>query len=231
MMSGLTESEEEYLEAIYRLKGYDRQVKVSELAKNLDVTEPSVVEMLKKLENKGFLDYERYAGVKLTEKGVEEGMRVIRRHRLAERLLCDVLDRDISQVHEEACRLEHSVANETADEIARVLDGPTTCPHGNPIPDGEPVMDEDAIKLTEGEEGEEYIVLSIPEEREDIQRLLPLAILPGSEIELAEKPSLSALMIKRGEDRLALGRDIASKIMVKPCEKRKRYRHRARAGR
>lgn len=228
-MNDLSESEEEYLEALYRMGGSENQVRVGKLAKSLDIKEPSVVEMLKKLEDKNFLNYEKYSGAELKGRGNEIGKRVARRHRLAERLLCDVLDRDLSQVHEEACKLEHSLADETADEIARVLENPETCPHGNPIPDEEIEEDEDLIRLTEGDEGEEYNVVTIPEEKEDIQRLLPLCILPGTEIELSEKPSFSAVMIKRGEDKLALSRDIASKILVTPRGGRKRYRRRGRA--
>ncbi len=230
-MSGLSESEEEYLEALYKLNGGSKKVKVGELAKELKVKEPSVVEMLRKLEEKSFLDYEKYKGAELTEKGEKEGMGVTRRHRLAERLLCDVLNRDLPEVHEEACKLEHSLANKTADEIAKVLENPETCPHGNPIPEEIEEMDEDVMKLTEGEEGEEYKVVTIPEEEKDVKRLLPMAVLPGCDIKLAEKPSFSAIMVERNGDKLALSRDIASKIKVKPSGERKRRRRRGRSGR
>lgn len=155
-------------------------------------------------------------------------MRVSRRHRLAERLLNDLLDRDLSQVHGEACRLEHSLADKTANEIARVLGDPETCPHGHSIPEEEGVgrEEEELIKLSEGMEGKRYNVASLPEEKEDVQRLLPLAILPGASIKLAENPPSGALMIERGFDRLALSRSIASKIRVKPGEGGRRRRRR-----
>ncbi len=230
-MMELSESEEEYLEALYKMNGGGSQVRVGELAKKLQVKEPSVVEMLKKLEKKDLVDYERYSGAKLTEEGRKEGMSVTRKHRLAERLLSDVLDLELPDIHDEACKLEHSLGNDTADRIAKVLENPETCPHGYPIPEEAKEEDENLIKLTEGEEGEEYKVVTIPEKREDIQRLIPLAILPGSKIELIDKPSFSALMVKRGGDKLALSRDLASKIMVKPHGRRKRRRHRDRTSR
>jgi len=159
-------------------------------------------------------------------------MRVTRRHRLAERLLTDVLNRDLPLVHEEACKLEHSIADGTADEIARVLQNPETCPHGHPIPEERTEVGEgELISLAEGEEGKEYRVVSVPEAEEDVQRLLPLAILPGAKVKLVDKPSLSAVMIKRGGDKLALGREIASKIKVKPYERGKRRRRRGRSSR
>lgn len=230
-MMELSESEEEYLEALYKLNGRGGQVRVGKLAEELQVKEPSVVEMLKKLEKKNLVDYERYSGAKLTDRGKEEGMSVTRKHRLAERLLSDVLDLELPEIHDEACKLEHSIGNDTADKIARVLENPETCPHGYPIPEEEKEEDENLIELTEGEEGEEYRVITIPEKREDIQRLIPLAILPGSKIELADKPPFSALMVERGGDKLALSRDLASKIMVKPHGRRKRRRHRSGSGR
>ncbi len=228
MSKNLSESEEEYLESLYRLSGGKERVRVGKLAKDLKIKEPSVVGMLKKLDRKNLVDYKSYTGASLTKKGEETGMRVTRRHRLAERLLCDVLGRDLPSIHEEACKLEHSITDETANEISRVLENPRTCPHGQPIPTPEEEDRGELIKLTEGEEGEKYKVRTIPEEKEDIQRLLPLGILPGTEIELVDNPSFSALMIKRGGDKLALSRGIASKIMVEKYGKRKhRYRYRS----
>lgn len=224
-MVDLSESEEEYLESLYRLDGSEGRVGTSDLAKDMKIKEPSVVEMLRKLQEKDLVDYKSYAGARLTPLGKEEGMKVTRRHRLAERLLWDVLDRDLSQIHEEACKLEHSMADETADSIDKILDNPKTCPHGNPIPGKEvEKKDRDSIKLTEGAEGNKYRVVSIPEEKEDVQRLLPLAVLPGSEVELNDKPSFGALMVKVGGDTLALSRSIASKIMVEPHGRKKRRR-------
>ncbi|MFP4006214.1 MAG: DtxR family transcriptional regulator [Candidatus Hadarchaeia archaeon] len=228
----LSESEEEYLESLYKLTRKRERVRVSDLAEDLDLSQPSVVEMLKKLERKDLVKYEKSLGCELTEKGEKIGMGVSRRHRLAERLLTDMLNRDLSQVHDEACKLEHSLEDKTADEIARVLGDPNTCPHGRPIPErGEERSEEDMIKLSEGDEGKEYNVVAIPEESEHVQRLLPLAILPGTNIELTENPSSGALMIRRGSDKLALSRNIASEIEVRECGRGEGRRHRRRIGR
>lgn len=228
-MQKLSESEEEYLEALYRLNGNDDRVRVKKLAEGLEVRESSVVEMLKKLDKKKLVKYRKYKGAKLTDGGKEAGMKITRKHMLAERLLSDVLNRDLPDIHEEACKLEHSLADETADEIEKVLKNPKTCPHGNPIPEKNPESEEDSLKLSEAEEGETYEVITIPEEKEDIQRLLPLCVLPGAKIELTDKPSFSAIMVSRGDDTLALSREIASKIKVRPYEQRKRHRHHGRA--
>ncbi len=229
MEKELSESEEEYLEALYKLSRNNDEIKVGKLAEELEIRKSSAVEMLKKLENKELVNYKKYSGVKLTEIGEKEGLRVTRRHRLAERLLSDVLNRDLSEVHEEACRLEHSIADETADEIARFLENPDTCPHGYPIPkeEMEDLENEDNIlKLTKGEEGEDYEVVSIPEDEDDVQRLLPLGVLPGSKIILEDKSSVGAIMVRKGSDKLALSRKIGSKIRVRPYERKRRTRKR-----
>lgn len=83
-------------------------------------------------------------------------------------------------------------------------------------------------KLPEADKGREYRIASISDKQEDTQRLLPLNIIPGSKIELVENPSFGALMIKRGEDEIAISRDLASEIMVKSCKKNKRHRYRNR---
>ncbi|MFB6217251.1 MAG: metal-dependent transcriptional regulator, partial [Candidatus Aenigmatarchaeota archaeon] len=139
--------------------------------------------------------------------------------------------RDLSEVHEEACKMEHSIADETADKIAKFLKQPKTCPHGHPVPDEDSDIEEDnLLKLSECEKGQEYEVVTVPEDREDVERLLPLGILPGAEIKLVEDPSFSALIIEKGDDRVTLSEGIASKTLVRPCERRRR-RHRGRSGR
>lgn len=231
-MKELSESEEEYLEALYKLDRDGKRVRIGKLAEELKIKEPSVVEMLKKLEKKDLVNYERYKGASLTDEGKDEGRKVTRKHRLSERLLSDVLDRDLSQIHEEACKMEHSIADETANEIERFLENPETCPHGYPIPGkDEEVQFEELIKLNEAEEGGEYRVMTIPETSEYIQRLLPLAVLPGAKIELDDASSLGPIMVKKGKDKFALSKDIASKILVKPCERKRKRKRRGRSSR
>lgn len=228
-MVELSESEEEYLESLYTCEKEDGLVKVGVLAKDLGVKEPSVVEMLKKLGENNLVKYERYSGAKLTKKGEKEASRVVRCHRLAERLLSDVLGHELSDVHDEACKFEHTISDVTADEIAEILGDPETCPHGQPIPPRDKLkeLSEDLITLNEAEKGREYTVITIPEEMSVIRRLLSLGILPDSKVKVGEAPSLGAIMIRRGDDELALSQSVASQMLVKPHGKgRKRKRHR-----
>ena len=112
------ESTEEYLEAVYRLEREGPGVTTSGLAADLGVAPASVSGMLKKLASDGYLTYEARGQAKLTEKGLRVAVRVIRRNRLAEVFLQDVLGMPWDEVHEEACRLEHAIS-ERVDQIAQ----------------------------------------------------------------------------------------------------------------
>ncbi|MFX0089023.1 MAG: metal-dependent transcriptional regulator [Promethearchaeota archaeon] len=134
-MKSLTESAEEYLEAIYRLEEDEEEiVKVSNLAKVLKLTPSTVTEMLQRLSKRGFVHYIPFQGVKLSEKGAKMANRIVRRHRLVERLLTDVLKIEPIKVHKEACRLEHAISPYLEEKLEEILGNPETCPHGNPIP-------------------------------------------------------------------------------------------------
>lgn len=121
MSEKISESYEEYLEAIYR-KSADRPtrtVKTSELAEELHVKPPSVTEMLDKLKSKGYIAYEKRKGVKLTKSGRLIAERVLKSHRIVEEFLQDILCMD--QVHELACELEHHITPEMYEAINRFM--------------------------------------------------------------------------------------------------------------
>ena len=128
------ESTEEYLEAVYRLEREGPGVTTSALASELGVAPASVSGMLKKLATDGYVDHRARGEAKLTRKGLEVAVRVLRRHRLAECLLTDILGMPWEDVHAEACRLEHAISARVEERLIAVLGDPQTCPHGHPIP-------------------------------------------------------------------------------------------------
>lgn len=128
------ESTEEYLEAVYRLEREGPGVTTSALASELGVAPASVSGMLKKLATDGYIDHRARGEAKLTRKGLEVAVRVLRRHRLAECLLTDILGMPWEDVHAEACRLEHAISARVEERLIAVLGDPQTCPHGHPIP-------------------------------------------------------------------------------------------------
>lgn len=130
------ETKEEYLETLYKLslESEDRKVKTGEIAKDLSVSSPSVTEVLPKLEEEGYVVYRPYHGVKLTEKGRREGMRIVRTHRVLEVFLDEFFDISDDKMHEKACELEHIFDMEMIDEICERMGAPSVCPHSNKIP-------------------------------------------------------------------------------------------------
>src|SRR5829696_2135528 len=124
---------EEYLEAIHELEEEGTTVIQARLAERVGHSAPSVSEMVRRLRSEGYLAVNgRQLG--LTGKGRQMAESVVRKHRLAERLLTDVIGLPWDKAHVEACRWEHVISDEVEERLVEVLGHPTTCPHGNPIP-------------------------------------------------------------------------------------------------
>ncbi len=133
---GTAEAEhvEMYLKAIWHLKERNEQVKISSIAKMLNVRQPSVVQMLKKLNLQNLVNYSK-AGVKLTEDGEKVGASMMRNSRLLEVLMKDALKVEIDE--EMVCGIEHHMNIQFTDALCTMLKHPRKCPHENDIPQGE----------------------------------------------------------------------------------------------
>lgn len=218
--SHFAESVEEYLEAVYRLEREGPGVTTSGLASALGVAPASVSGMLKKLAKDGYLEQVSRGEVKLTEKGLVVGVRVLRRHRLAERLLTDVLGMPWDQVHDEACMLEHAISANVEARLLKLLKDPTTCPHGQPIPPSDlsdPVrIGEPLAQVPEGTHGR---VESVTEEFPEILRYLAeIGLRPGVEITLVQKAPLGGpLTIGINGARHAISLELAGLVTVLPA--------------
>jgi DtxR family Mn-dependent transcriptional regulator len=129
-----TSNIEDYLKHIYKLQTRDRRVTTSSLAGQLSIAPASVTDMIKKLSEQGLLRHTPYHGVELTEKGKKHALRIVRRHRLWEALLAELLGFPWDEIDREAERLEHSTSEELERKIDEVLGYPKTDPHGDPIP-------------------------------------------------------------------------------------------------
>lgn len=214
-----SESVGEYLEAIYRLEQKVSPVATSALAARLERSPASVSEMMRKLAQQELVLYEPYRGVSLTEDGKRTALRLIRRHRLWERFLTDLLGLSWDVVHEEACRLEHAASDLVTERLAEVLERSETCHHGHPIPTAQGEVAVEATKpLTELEPGEKGLVQYIVEERSDLLRYLKdLGLVPEATVHLeAKAPFEGPLTVGVEEEQHILGQRAASLVMVKP---------------
>ena len=208
---------EEYLESIYKLQQDQHPVSTSRLAEHLRLSPPSVSEMVKKLANKGLLSHTE-KGVCLTEKGKSIAKKVIRRHRLSERLLTDILGFRWDEVHEEACRLEHAISPEMEERIEKSLGNPRTCPHGHPIPDKDGVLINEKVRpLSDLKAKGKGIITSVFEEDPRMLKYLAsLGLIPGVSVRVEEvAPFGGPLIVCVSGSRYALGREVASRIKVK----------------
>ena len=172
---------EEYCECIFELHEDDLDVIQARIAERLDVSRASVSQMIDKLTKAGLVDTIG-TRIQLTAAGLELGTTVVRRHRLAERFLTDVLGLSWAEAHHEAGKWEHVMSESVESAMDRLLGAPTTCPHGNPIP-GAAYVDPNARPLGTLASGTEFTVSRIPEELEFTPGLLEFletsSILPG----------------------------------------------------
>jgi DtxR family transcriptional regulator, Mn-dependent transcriptional regulator len=162
---------EEYCEAIFELAEDDVDVIQARIADRLEVSRPAVSEMIRRLESEGLVAIER-SQIALTAAGQQLAERVVRRHRLAERFLTDILGLSWADAHAEAGKWEHVISTGVEDALVRVLGDPTTCPHGNPIPGSDYSAPDAALVLNELGVGVGFTVRRIPEELEFAPGLL-----------------------------------------------------------
>jgi DtxR family Mn-dependent transcriptional regulator len=211
------ESIEMYLKSVLELEGTESPVAISRLAQRLGVSPPSAIEMVKRMAEQNLVTHTPYKGAELTDKGRKRALVIVRRHRLWERFLTDKLGLPWEDVHDYACRLEHTTASEVTEALAEFLDHPATCPHGNPIPDASgQVATCHTIPLNEMEIGQHATLVNIAyEEKILLDYLAKREILPGAQLILEDiAPYQGPFMIQINDRTEALGREIASRIYV-----------------
>ncbi|MBW3537022.1 MAG: metal-dependent transcriptional regulator [Actinobacteria bacterium] len=207
---------EEYCEAIFELQEDDIETIRSRIAERLGVSRPAVTEMTRKLEEAelvAVLD----GRLELTESGRRLGERVVRRHRLAERFLTDILKLSWAESHHEAGKWEHVISEKVEAAMVRVLGEPTTCPHGNPIP-GSDYRAPDALPLSQVDVGHDFTVTRIPEDLEwtpgVLEYLEESRIVPGARATMTALSPDGTATVEIAGRRVALGATQASKILV-----------------
>jgi DtxR family Mn-dependent transcriptional regulator len=209
---------EEYLEAIYRLESKVGFARTMDLARELGVVPGSITNTIENLERKGLVIHEPFKGVKLTENGQKIASNILRRHRLAERLLTDFLHLDWSEVHDPACKLEHALSPEILKPLEKALGHPKRCPHGNPIPTicgG--ILEEKTVALTELETKTSGVVIKITEEKAEIlKQLTELQLTLGQRVLIEDKTVTdSSLTVRVGNECHTIDYDVAAIIYVK----------------
>lgn len=218
MSKEITAVTEEYLEGIYKLQQTGEAARTSDIVKLLQVAPGTVTNTVERLEREKLVKHVPYKGVKVTEEGRKIALNVIRKHRLLERLLTDILHMDWDKVHNAACRLEHGVTEDVVKSLEKTLGNPTTCPHGNSIPTKYGgITEEESESLTSLKLGEKGVVVKITEEEPELlQYLTTLNLRPQASVEVVEKaPFNGPLTIRVLGINRALSREVADIIKVR----------------
>ncbi|PKL64647.1 MAG: metal-dependent transcriptional regulator [Methanomicrobiales archaeon HGW-Methanomicrobiales-3] len=229
-----SEQLEEYLESILDIEEREGIAKTSSIARCMKVAPASVTEALQTLADKGLVSYVPYKGANLTETGREMASKVKRRHRLLEVFLSDVLHIGEGNIHDEACKMEHTLSDETEYALCKMLNAPARCPHGsligpcdrqvgsctecqdNPkLAAAYPLRQESLVPVTSLTPGQKGIIAFIRGDSGVVQRLTDLGLTLRTEIKLVRKAPLQGpVEIGVRKTRLAIDHAIADHIFV-----------------
>jgi DtxR family transcriptional regulator, Mn-dependent transcriptional regulator len=207
---------EEYLETIFALEEEGIPVIQARLAERLGKAAPSVSEMLDRLEADGLIARSARQ-ITMTDKGAALAEGVVRKHRLAERLLVDVIGLDWDKAHVEAGRWEHVISDDVEERLVVLLGNPTTCPHGNPIPGVERDQPEQR-RLAEAQPGErirlERITESVEHDAESLTYLGDHGLTPGITARIEARAPDGTLTLTVGGSTVALGPAMTRRMYV-----------------
>ena len=215
----LSKSERETLKAIYRLTGPQsggEDAHTGDLAEHLGVSPGTVTATVKRLADRGFADHRPYRGVLLTDVGRMAAVAAIRRHRIVERSLSDMLGYAWNEADRFAASFEHELPQEVEDRLYLALDRPATCPHGFPIPEPETGEIPELPPLYDLEPGDAAVVAVPGSTEADVVAFLDtLGLRPGVRVEVREKHPFDGPLVLRveGKDR-TLGSTVANQVFV-----------------
>ena len=222
----LSMSTENYLLSIFRLREQQPRLSLTQLAdhlRTLPVAEglgtslPSVSAMIRRMSREGLVESDQRTGVVLTREGRRSAESIVRRHRLAERMVVDLLGVDLAKAHEEAHRLEHAISAELEENIVAKLGNPKTCPFGHPVPGSGYSSPTDAISLDQAVPGEELVVDRIPEDDQSLlEYLVANSVIPGETLTIQEAAtSRGVITLVCNENAVAFSYEIGSRIWVR----------------
>ena len=183
-----TQTKENYLKSIYFLSQKNVTISITELSKQMNVSKPTANNMVKKMEEKGWLFYEKYKPIKITAKGKKIGALIVRKHRLAEMFLSEVMSFGWEEVHDIAEQMEHVKSEKLFDRMDEILGFPTIDPHGSPIPDKNgKISKPNYLNLTSIKEGEKVKLCALTKSSKDLLLFLnKKKIKLGTELEVRQ---------------------------------------------
>jgi DtxR family Mn-dependent transcriptional regulator len=212
----VSESAEMYLKSIWELAATGQPLPIAELAGRLGISNVSATEMVHRMVAQQLLEHTPYRGVQLTKHGQERARAVVRRHRLWEVWLYQELGLPWDAVHDLACSLEHAAPEAVTEAMARNLDYPPACPHGNPIPQDPPTSLDQGRPLAVLQPGQSARLRRVhPESALLLQTLDRLGLRPGAVLHLDSIEPLDGLLrLKLADRAITLGSTMAAHLFV-----------------
>ena len=209
----------DYLKAIWELAEGSGGTSTKGVAARLSVSSASVSNMFARLQEMGLVRYERYRGATLTERGREEALRLVRRHRLIETFLLEHLGYDWQEVHDEAERLEHAVSDGFTERLAELLGHPDHDPHGDPIPSAEGTLEvEESFTLSQAVADQRVRISKVrDEDAAMLDYLGDRNLVPGRRLSVREVRTLDGVVVVEDEEAEVhdLGEPMARSIFVR----------------
>jgi len=207
----------EYLAEIYRLQEDEPTVSTTSLAERLDVSAPAVPRMLKRLKSAGYVEHKPYQGVALTPLGEREALREIRRHRILEVFLVNVMGFTWDEAHTHSEELGKGLNDALTERMAEMTDFPIRCPHGEPIPDQDgnlpEIKDLCIMNLTVGHKGSISRVRT--HDLEKLRYLASLGLVPGAEFEIVGRaPFNGPMRLRLNREEVVLGVELTQSLWV-----------------
>src|SRR3954470_8457972 len=210
VMADVTVAEEEYLQTLFWLQEAGLPMTGANVARAMQLSPPTVHEMIGRLERDGYITRAGDKSISFTETGQGHAEGIVRRHRLIERFLTDVLGIPWDEVHEEAERMEHAMSPRLEERMLAAIGDAKTCPHGHPILAGERIA---GVPLADVEPGARVTILRFENEAEDLLHYLKDAGLePGMQGTLAQAGE--EIVVEHDGARVALTRSVAETVSV-----------------
>ncbi|MGA7852231.1 MAG: metal-dependent transcriptional regulator [Candidatus Acidiferrales bacterium] len=217
-------SQEDYLKAIWELVQEEQEPISARLAEDLGVTPPAVTAALKRMTRSGYLHVRRDGRIELTAKGESIAQHLVLRHRLAEKLLTDVIGLEWARAHEEAERLEHGISPEVAELLLKRFGRESRCPHGVPLLGGMAKLRRKfgAMRLSDAEVGRSYEVLRVYEkDPKFLDFLNGLRLRPGARVHVHQREydeTMALTVAGHASSRIHLGKPATQRVWVRGAQ-------------
>lgn len=203
---------QDYIKAIYELGGEKNRIGTKDIAGELKVSSPSVSEMIKKLVKEKYIEYALYKGVKLTPYGLQEALKIKKKHLLWEVFLVEKLKYDWEDVHEVAEMLEHITSPKLEERLEEYLGYPEICPHGTPIKNNGYLFNH--ISLDRIKSGENVVIKRLADDKDILRYVKLIDLNIGDKITVLNKDVKENIKIKNNEIELEIKHELAQKIYV-----------------